>query len=202
MIHKLITYLDGSTGNPARFFFLLLIHRKIMGKSSRFYDSLTYLPFYTVWLYGIYTDISWIKSIGRSQWTGQQEIRLDIFFSSKEYWNKQQFIWLTHLWTLFHCALKLVLYGHFLEKIQWLKSLDGSARKPVRFFLPLDITSDLTVAFCFPKNVHKNQNQHTVYPPLLSFFSAPAIACTMPQFRGKKCHFLPRATKLYITQVL
>ena len=30
-------------------------------------------------------------------------------------------------------------------------------------------------------------------PPLLSFFSAPAIACTMPQFRGKKCHFLPRA---------
>ena len=29
--------------------------------------------------------------------------------------------------------------------------------------------------------------------PLLSFFSAPAIACTMPQFRGKKCHFLPRA---------
>ena len=166
-----------------------------MGKSSRFYDSLTYLPFYTVWLYGIYTDISWIKSIGRSQWTGQQEIRLDIFFSSKEYWNKQQFIWLTHLWTLFHCALKLVLYGHFLEKSNGWSLWKGQQESPLDFFLPLDITSDLTVAFCFPKNVHeKPKSTHSAVYPLclvsLVHLQLPALCRNFMAKNATSCHVL------------
>ena len=69
-------------------------------------------------------------------WPIWPEIRLEFYFvfSSENYGKKQQVLWLTHLSALLHCVIVWDLHGHFLNKIYWQKSVNGSAGNPVRCF--------------------------------------------------------------------